>query len=150
MKHKLQLKKCKSGYFIKTHLQFMPFKLTKQYTNADTTTSFLYSALTLRDPWIRLSNWKDRIYARIRIRRSRVAFNYLVYSETLQGFFPREKERTSEPWSNFLFICKVKEKSNTTDLVTWPALLTSTSVKLIHFYLLFQYWISTVDTQKMI
>lgn len=35
---------------------------------------------------------------------------YLVYSETLHGFFPSEKERTPEPWSNFLFIYKIQEK----------------------------------------
>lgn len=48
MKHKSPPKKCKSGYFIKTHLQFTQFKLAKQYTNTDTTLSLLCSGLTLR------------------------------------------------------------------------------------------------------
>lgn len=37
---------------------------------------------------------------------------YLGYSGPLQGFFPEGKDRTSGPWSNFLFIWqRKKEKS---------------------------------------
>ena len=37
-------------------------------------------------------------------------FLYLGYSGPLQGFFPEGKDRTSGPWSNFLFIWERKTK----------------------------------------
>lgn len=46
--------------------------------------------------------------------------SYLGYSGPLQGFFPEGKDRTSGPWSNFLFIWR-RTRGETKTLVTVKA-----------------------------
>ena len=65
--------------------------------------------------------------------------SYLGYSVPLQGFLPEGKDRTSGPWSNFLFIClprreRAREERGETNMISDRATsLTSHSYSMASF-----------------